>query len=138
MLRSLPEVLLRAARSYAKLIINLSLGSAVPVPRQRYFRRWLPDSQAFMRGAWPDERSNVLLDRAHGGLSSTVRWLHDQGHLVVAAAGKTPCASTWAGAPAARYPAYYRTGPSPSPPPAPTACPPPTRTEAMWCPSATA
>jgi subtilisin family serine protease len=107
-LRALPDVLLRDAAPDTRLIVNLSLGSAVPVPRQRYFRRWLPDSQAYLRGAWPDEQSNKLLDRAHGGLASTVRWLHDQGHLVVAAAGNDALRQHLGGElPPPRYPAYY-------------------------------
>jgi len=107
-LRSLPDALLRDAGPDARLIVNLSLGSAVPVPRRRFFGRWLPDAHKARRGAWPDDRSNQILDRAHGGLASTVRWLHDQGVLVVAAAGNDALREHLGGTlPPPRYPAYY-------------------------------
>ncbi len=107
-LRALPDALLRDAGPDARLIVNLSLGSAVPVPRRRFFGRWLPDSHTARPGAWPDDRSNQLLDRAHGGLASTVRWLHDQGVLVVAAAGNDALRRHLDGElPPPRYPAYY-------------------------------
>ncbi|HEY3059767.1 MAG TPA: S8/S53 family peptidase [Chloroflexota bacterium] len=107
-LRALPDALLRDAGPDTRLIVNLSLGSAVPVPRQRFFGRWLPDSHQAQRGGWPDARSNQILDRAHGGLASTVRWLHDQGVLVVAAAGNDALREhLGTKLPPPRYPAYY-------------------------------
>jgi hypothetical protein len=104
-LRSLPEKLLTPD---ARLIVNLSLGSSVPLPRRRYCRRWLPESTAARSGEWPDEEANALLDSAHGGLANAIRWLHEQGVLVVAAAGNDALRS-YVGEelPPPRYPAYY-------------------------------
>jgi hypothetical protein len=107
-MRSLPGVLLRDAPD-ARLIVNLSLGSAVPVPRRRYWDRWLPESRRRARDQrWPDERTNQLLDGAHQSLLNTVQWLHDQNVLVVAAAGNDGLRHHNQGEPPApRYPAYY-------------------------------
>jgi len=106
-LRSLPEKLL-GDRSDARLIVNLSLGSAVPVPRRRFFSRWLPDAYGSVQGAWPEGVANDLLERAHGGLFNTMQWLHDQGVLVVAAAGNDALREHLKGVlPPPRYPAYY-------------------------------
>ncbi|MDQ3811436.1 MAG: S8/S53 family peptidase [Chloroflexota bacterium] len=106
-LRGLPEFLLRNASAPTRIIINLSLGAAVPVPRQRYFLRWFPDL-AGGRWAWPDETSNLLLEGAHRGLANTMRWLRDQGVLVVAAAGNdAQRPHIGPEPPPPRYPAYY-------------------------------
>jgi subtilisin family serine protease len=106
-LRSLPETLLRD-RPDARLIVNLSLGSAVPVPRRRYFSRWLPRAHSAAQGAWPVGLANDLLEGAHAGLAGTIRWLYEQGVLVVAAAGNDALREHLGGVlPPPRYPAYY-------------------------------
>jgi subtilisin family serine protease len=106
-LRSLPETLLHG-RPDTRLIVNLSLGSAVPVPRRRFFSRWLPETHSAVHGAWPEGLANDLLDSAHGGLAQTMDWLYSQGVLVVAAAGNDALREHLQGVPPPpRYPAYY-------------------------------
>src|SRR5205085_11118467 len=106
-MRSLPDLLLRNAPD-AQVIVNLRLGSAVPVPRGRYRRQWLPQSHRRANTSWADDRANKLLDGAHQNLRNTVKWLHDQNVLVVAAAGNDGLRHHNHGhPPVPRYPAYY-------------------------------
>ncbi len=110
-LRSLPDRFLPSSGDGdARLVVNLSLGSAVPVPRRRYFQRWLPRAHEASGGAWPADvaLANELLEGAHAGLLRTMQWLYDRGVLVVAAAGNDGLRRHLNGVPPPpRYPAYY-------------------------------
>jgi hypothetical protein len=106
-LRSLPDTF--QPGRMRKLIVNLSLGTAIPVPRQRHWARWLPATRRAAMAQWPDDLSNTMLDAAHRSLWNTVHWLHMQGILVVAAAGNDALRAHLGGKlPPPRYPAYYQ------------------------------
>jgi hypothetical protein len=96
-----------------RLIVNLSLGAAVPVPPRRHWGRWLPETRRSAQGALPrpDAAVQSVLDAAHASLLSTMNWLHRQGVLVVAAAGNDalrPATHEHDTPPPPRYPARYQ------------------------------
>jgi hypothetical protein len=109
-LRSLPDELLRDDPS-RRLIVNLSLGATVPVPPHRHWAQWLPHSHT--PGTSPPRESPParLLEASHASLWSTIHWLHEQGVLVVAAAGndgQRPQLRLSDTPPPPRYPARYQ------------------------------
>jgi subtilisin family serine protease len=70
-----------------RLVVNLSLGSEVPVPA-RLLERWLPNlsrDPERLRASLPEVCT--LLDQIHGNVSDAMTWLAERGVLVVAAAG---------------------------------------------------
>ena len=70
-----------------RLVVNLSLGSEVPIPT-RLLERWFPNlsrAAARLRDRLPEVC--MLLDQIHGNVSDVMTWLAERGVLVVAAAG---------------------------------------------------
>ncbi len=91
-----------------KLVVNLSLGSEVPIP-ERLLERWLPttakDPQKLAANL---PHICMLLDQIHGNVADTTTWLTERGVLVVAAAGNDALRPDVGGdRPPPRFPARY-------------------------------
>jgi subtilisin family serine protease len=91
------------------LVVNLSLGSDVPIPA-RLLERWLPNvARDAGRLAASLPEICTLLDQLHGNLADVTTWLAERGVLVVAAAGNDALRRdvTPTEPPPPRYPARY-------------------------------
>ncbi len=91
------------------LVVNLSLGSDVPIPA-RLLERWLPNvARDAGRLAASLPEICTLLDQLHGNLADVTTWLAERGVLVIAAAGNDALRRdvTPAEPPPPRYPARY-------------------------------
>jgi len=89
-LAALPRALLgsdQPAPDGPRLIVNLSLGTELPIPA-RLLERWLPNlsrDAERLRNNLPEVCA--LLDQIHGSISDVMSWLAERGVMVVAAAG---------------------------------------------------
>ena len=100
---------LDSVTSQFALVVNLSLGTEVPIPA-RLLERWLPNlsrDAERLRNNLPEVCT--LLDQIHGSISDVMTWLAERGVLVVAAAGNDALRRdvTPGEPPPPRYPARY-------------------------------
>jgi hypothetical protein len=105
----LAELPRRLATGTRRLVVNLSLGSDLPIP-ERFLERWLPQTAAN-----PDTLRKRMydvcktLDLVHANQHDVVDWLSERGVVVVAAAGNDALRSdvTPGDPPPPRFPARY-------------------------------